>query len=269
MKQKLLVIFNCHGYEYIKQLSQSDIFCQKYDIYYIVIYNKNAGTTEEDIELIKNADVILMQYIKNECSFHHSIFLRNATEKCITLIIPHYTFDGYHPKFDINNISEFDPIKPKDYLKELLNSYQLDEEMIKKNLSDQLIHVADYDRNSSIKMYDYVKNNYKKHRMFQSHGYPTYIFFHFAAIEILKLLGIYQTIIPINNNFANNYQYPILPCVVRALDLEFDDLYEYDGIKYDITDYLIIAKNRGITQASLFHDKDFFAEFIKYFKKNQ
>ena len=96
-----------------------------------------------------------------------------------------------------------------------------------------------------MKMYDFVKNNYKKDRLFFSRRYPQSAFFFPMCQEILKILKIKDDMKPQWNGYAVKENYPILPAVHKILNLEFrPHMNNRRGIEVpcNIVEYFVIAK---------------------------
>ena len=89
---------------------------------------------------------------------------------------------------------------------------------------------------STIDMYDYVMNNYKKDRLFGMYNYPSEKFFYELVKRILELNNIFD-IDKYNEandciyNEWNNTLYPIVPNVYNILKLEDKTLYNKLTIK--------------------------------------
>lgn len=239
-KKSLVIFFNCHGKEIYKILNKYQPFTNEYDLSYIPLHNH----FENDIsniqkELIKNADVLIIQFIKNKRKFvHHDIIIPLTNPKCKIIMLPHYVFSGYFINFNINR--NFD--KSQNKFNEYLNiGKDISKNDIINFFNHSLLEFQKTEEISSIKMFPIVKDLFKKHLLFNSRSYPTSLFFNYVSIEILKLLNIStQNYKFIDKKFAKNVETIILPYVKKVLQLEFDVFNkEYLNISYNAIDYLL------------------------------
>jgi len=231
----LVVIFNCHGAQYITQLEQSAKFKATYKCTYIPIYNylqggvlgNNLNFIQEDLDKIMSANVLLIQYIKTDRGFlNHSNIIKMARSNCTIIKIPHYTFSGYHIDYD------FEAYKPLfcdistniKKIEDLIKNITFDSDIVHAHLTNELENIMNLDKLSDISMYDIVKDNYAKCKLFYCRQYPTYNFFFFAAKQILKLLQIDDKLDnPVFTRYADHLDIPIFPNVRDILKLKFDN----------------------------------------------
>tara|TARA_Y100000780_G_C13533145_1_gene358504 strand:- start:354 stop:650 length:297 start_codon:yes stop_codon:yes gene_type:complete len=97
MKKKIVICMNCHGM-YIKNIMTK--YCSEitknYNIHYISyakkITLKQNTFDDNESKLIKDADILIIQYIKNDRGMlNHDYIISIALTKNI-FIIPHYVF---------------------------------------------------------------------------------------------------------------------------------------------------------------------------------
>lgn len=220
-KKICVAFFNCHGEEYLIQLQQCPTFFREYQCFYIFnVKYLNEPISKRHIKLISKADVLLLQYIQTPRKFiHHDIVKQHCKKECQIFLLPHYTFSGY----------------TEDTEKELLK-------------------FREFDKISSIKISELFELNYKNVRLFQSRSYPTDMFFHIAALEILReiygprcvskrqLRKIVDETTWKFTNFARHTKEIILPNDNFAFHDE-DEV--YCGIKLSISSILTTKKEKG------------------------
>jgi hypothetical protein len=244
--KKLLFIFNCHGGQIRKQLEHLPFIFDEIIIYNYLLpgYIKDMLLyyDNNDLEKIKDADILIVQTVKNLrgkefIGLDHINTLIKPGSKIIK--IPHYTFIGYFLTFDNNEKID-------------INTYGSEQE-IKENLENSLEKIKILDQLSDIKCYDFIKQNYKKVRLFHSKIYPTYHLFHFIAQEICKILGIDSNIMKKYSNYGNPNNLIIFPNVQKYLELEFNIV----DFCYNCTqeEYMTICKNFNINELYLYPKK--------------
>jgi hypothetical protein len=223
-----IVIFNCHGAQYIKQLEQSTQFNAIYNCVYIPIYNYLPGGIssnslnfiQEDIDKLASADALLIQHIKTDRGFlNHSNIIKMVKSSCIIIKIPHYTFSGYHMDYNFEPDSAI-LYDTYDKIKNII----FNSDIVHEHLTNELENIRNLDELSDISMYDIVKDNYANYKLFYCRQYPTYNFFFFAAKQILKLLQIDDELDnPVFTGYAAHLDIPIFPNVTDILKLKFDN----------------------------------------------
>lgn len=263
-KKKCVIFFNCHGISIKDQLLSSKLFKSKFDLEYIALYEyfkgfkyyKKNNLIFEHENSIKTCDLIIIQHIKKA---HHKngkriIYIEHSYIKsliksdCRSIIIPHYTFSGYHYPYIIDDSTINENISKENLVKNINNILIDEKENIILHLNDQLEHVRKLDEYSSIKCYNFVKNNYRSKILFFSRSYPTYLFFHYLSQEILNLINVKDNIIPKWSQFALEKSEPIYPCVKKYLKLEFCN---YFKLKCNLSEYLICCKKNNVNSLIL------------------
>lgn len=229
-----VVVFNCHGAQYVEQLRQSPQFNNTYKCDYIHIYDYLPGGVlcgklnfvQEDMDKLTSADAVLIQHIKTDRGFlNHTNILKLVKNNCIVIKIPHYTFSGYHMDYDFRSDTNLiNMIGCTEKLKHYIQHIPFDSDLVHAHTENELENIRNLDKLSDIQMYDIVRDNYTTHKLFYCRSYPTYMFFFFASNQILKLLhiddGIYN---PRFTGYAHHLEFPIFPRVKDILELKFDN----------------------------------------------
>lgn len=241
--KKFVFIFNCHSGQIKKQLAHLPFLFDEIVVYNYLLpgYIKNTMTyyDNDDLEKIKSADILIAQNVINlrGKEFIGIDHIKNIIKpECILIKIPHYTFTGYFLDFD--NQATIDIYNYGNY------------ENIMNNIDRSLQKIKNLDEKSDIKCYDFIKDNYKKMRLFHAKIYPTYHLFHFMAQEICKLLGFNSNIGKAYSAYANPKNEIIFPNVKKYLGLEFNIVDFCYGCT--IEEYLIICKNFCTNQLYFF-----------------
>jgi hypothetical protein len=263
MKKKAVIFFNCHGGEIIHQLSQSNEFTKIYDFYFIPLYEYilngykyfNQDLINEHKNLVKTCDLIILQYIKKDRKTVHHNYIQSLLKKnCIIIKISHFTFSGYHYKYNIGKDEYLNENKSKDKLNNYINNLLTDKKReILNNLNNELEHIRNLDKFSDIKCYDFVKNNYKKYLLFYSRSYPTYRFFHYISQKILEKLNFKEKISPKWTSYAAHFTEVIFPKVKEYLNLDFDIKFNY---RCNIIEYILCCKINNTNCLNLKNRRD-------------
>jgi Polysaccharide biosynthesis enzyme WcbI len=267
-KKKIVICMNCHGI-YIKNLLESvDEIKNKYLIervnYVYYIDNKNeTDFTENDKNILKNLDILIVQYIKNDRGHinHSEVIKKYTNEKTKFVIIPHYTFYGYFSTYDMiseidndiknsNNIpmciENFDVKKINYYINKKIKNV-LTKDGILHMFNSSLDKVKQLDNFSDVKLFEFIKNNYKSIKLFENPSHPRNIVFVEIVEQILKKIDINYSNLKKNNiSYHSNQIYPIFNEIKETLNLEFDTNMYYNDKEYiSIYEYyylLIILK---------------------------
>lgn len=198
------IFFNCHGNYlsfYLKKYLDNNIY--KINFIYIADFDGGGGTRkyfkEEEINIFKNTDILIVQYIKNDREFiNHDKIIKLTKKDTIVIKIPHYTYQGYNYKGlsdkIIKNIdnSLSDPIYKKKIYDDL-NKYLFNSDTLNSFYEfqvNQLENIKTNDEFSDIKIYNIFKNNYKKKILFNEPWHPNSYFCYLLVIEILKKLNL-------------------------------------------------------------------------------
>ena len=247
-----VIFFNCHGGQIQNHLKSSKTFVSTYNVSYVPLYTYMSKELPDSVKLLlSTCDLLILQYIKNKDrkSVHHEYIQGLVKKTCNVIKIHHYAFSGYHFKHDIVNDTYINEHKTKDELDKYIENIHIDSETdIVNNLESELEYVKSLDEMSDINCYEYIKQNYQKHFLFNHRSYPTYLVFHHISQEILRRIGINEVIEPVWSAYASNRNDIIYPCVKRYLKLEFNVKYNYNC---NLTEYIVCCKQQGENSLSL------------------
>lgn len=226
MKKKIVFCMNCHASYIIKNIEHyNNKILNDYNIFHInyasgkyLIDNK---LTDNDINLIKEADILICQYIKNYRGMLNHDYIKSIANTDKIYLIPHYTFSAYFNEEIVEYILKTS--KNTEQIISNINNLNIDNDKIINTLNNELNHIKELDKNSSVCMFEFVNNNYKKYRLFQNRAHPNNLFFIEIANQLLKILG-YNKLDGVYENFSNhsNQVSIIFPEVKNTLKLEFD-----------------------------------------------
>jgi hypothetical protein len=189
----ITIFFNCHGnyiYFYLKQYLPQN----KYNINFIYIAEFLGGGgnreyfNESEIDIFKNTDILIIQYIKNNRDFlNHENIIKLTKDNTITIKIPHYTYHGYNYKPLCDIISESSIYNKNIEFKIIKNIIDTEFEKLifnkdtfinfEKYKDDCLSSIIDNDILSDIKMYNIFIYYYKKHILFNEPWHPNSFFY--------------------------------------------------------------------------------------------
>lgn len=239
MKKNCVIFFNCHGSMYDYFLNQSQKFTDSYKTTAISVIkylnDKPIILSKEDINIFKNADLLIIQYLRTYQELNKYITSIIKID-CQIITLPHYRSSIYEfflqlPKFRTNipyasyvplivyncyienkgDYNEFKKAFPllKHEINKILCKKSFDEYHIKCLNEFKILETEQ----SDINMHSFVVENYKKIKLFGLRSYPRHYFFYVAVTKILEKINI-NDIIPFNKcNIPNNllWRHTIFP----------------------------------------------------------
>ena len=271
-KKKLVTFGNCHFNEILKNLTNYQYVINNcmYSHISINAYVDNCAHgylrdrsyfTNEHIELLKKADVLIYQNIETDRGFlNNKEVLKLIKPNCIKIKIPHYRSSVYHyswyeePYFEKmrEEVNKITSIKEKiEYIKKYIadiNNKKYDAKKLDEFIDKQLMDFKKIDSYSDISMYDYFVNNYKKIQLINGRSYPTSYFFFILSKKILEKLNIYENLSftelirrrtaqgrhPIY--FSKHTNFPIFNFWYKYNNFTFEKQFYWEG-EYPIKDY--------------------------------
>ena len=234
MKKKIVLSMNCHAGYIIRNIKRyNHKILDDYNIYHI---NYAMGTylidynlTNDDIELIKKADILIIQYIKKDRGMLNHDYIKQIAETNNIFLLPHYTFCAYFDDKLTNKL--INENKTISQIENAIANINIDEDTIIENLNNNLNNIKKLDELGCCNMFEYVKNNYKKNRLFQNKGHPNNLFFIELSNQLLQKIGYTEKLNGIYENFSNhsNQICIIYEPIKNILKLEFDyNIYSND-----------------------------------------
>jgi hypothetical protein len=284
MKKKIVFTMNCHAGYIIRNIKRyNHKILNDYDIYHI---NYASGTylidqnlTNDDVELIKKADVLIIQYIKNDRGMLNHDYIKQIAETNKIFILPHYRFSGYfYEELTLKLINENKTISQ---IENATANINIDEDTVFENLKSNLNNIKKMDELGCCNMFEYVKNNYKKKRLFQNRAHPNNLFFIELTNQLLQKLGYIENLGGVYENFSNhsNQICVIYQPIKNILKLDFDcNIYSND-IFISISEYFKIINYKTCFDEEIVNelnhltrniDKKYFGvpAFLNFFHKD-
>ena len=241
---KICVLYlNCHYLEILRYLNLSSMFINEYDIYPIISYEViNIGYFNDiQIDKLKNSKLLISHNVSDKHGKFSFNNIKNIVDSlCEIITLTFYRFDGYwynienlvhnhiflYPKIYIDINILLDNVNEDNYnfyINKLLDEdIKYKDEYVEK-LNSELNNFLIKEKDCSIKMYDYLKENYKKYKLFVDMDHPSSIFFCQLVKNILSYLN-YDTndIILFNDDMLAIKSIPITNRIKKSLNLEFD-----------------------------------------------
>lgn len=284
MKKKIVFAMNCHGGYIIENIRRyKHKILDDYDIHYINYalgrYLIDYKLTNDDVELIKKADILIIQYIKNNRGMLNHNYIKQIAETNNIFLLPHYTFNGYfNDKLTFKLINENKTISQ---IENAIANINIDEAEVLENLNNNLNNIKRQDKFGCCNMFKYVKNNYKKYRLFQNKGHPNNLFFIELTNQLLQKLGYNEKLDGVYENFSNhsNQMRVIYQPIKNILNLEFDcNIYSND-IFVSTSEYFKIINYKTCFNKEIVNEldhltrdinKNYFGtpNFLHFFDKN-
>ena len=247
--KKLAVFYgNCQVHDYYDCLNMSGAFNSEYDSVYFK-YLEYPRWKEDFLEgLLDICDLLIMS---NECfdeKFRNcDKYVRKNNAAAKVIHITTYSFRGYFPQTNphIQAKGEFDIINEyfntfhredtfvNDMIKHGLSCEEIIErvtsgnsfspESVKRSLDIALKQLEVMDRKSDITIADYVRDNYRKRRLFKDPVHMENELVWYVANRLLELLGIEVNARIPEKEIHYFTELPIYPEVKSALGLEWVD----------------------------------------------
>jgi hypothetical protein len=203
-----------------KILSECDIFIYQ-------PFNKNYIYTEYNISnvkklLKKNTLVIKINYYRFRAFWYNCNY------------IPFQKFEKYNfqKQYGLHNsFVNFKNINNKNLINQKINNIDISKNVILKIFNQDLEKLKFIDKNSDVNMYDFFINNYKKYRLFHDQFHPTNIFIYEIFRQLVKIIfnfiliendTIFLSSLGLNDELTH-WSIPILPIIMKNLDLKFKD----------------------------------------------
>lgn len=189
----ILFYGNCHFAIYFYLF---EIYFDNHNINYIAnfpIDNDNYIFKKDDIQLFKNADLLIYQPMNNKYNSQKCIsyILKIIKNNCKLIKVAFYRFNGFYT----NYIKKFDKERNIKYINNVNYNYY----NFTNDFKEACIKLKNLDDNESdIKIYDYFEKNYKSFKLFTDPRHPTPLFFYIIFINICK-----HKYINVNIKFCN------------------------------------------------------------------
>jgi F5/8 type C domain/Polysaccharide biosynthesis enzyme WcbI len=227
-KKIIVLVMNCAADAIKQYLYNVDIVRKNYDIKIVTTYvNINDRSSKEKAEeIIKNADVLISQDVKNIDWLRNDYMSKIIKNNCNFIRLAFWRFDGYWPiKLDRYNNSMW--YFPEEFgYKNTFDEYMsgnIDYMSTIYNFESEVEKFSKIEINSDLKMIDFFNNNHKEYRLFSDNWHPSSYFFFQVSKYILDRLGIEDNfdVIPCLNINMDRFRF-ILPSVYENLNLNFD-----------------------------------------------
>ncbi|MEM8672270.1 MAG: WcbI family polysaccharide biosynthesis putative acetyltransferase [Cyanobacteria bacterium P01_G01_bin.67] len=249
MKKICIIYANFQGRLLAKYLNRSQYFNQEYSIKIFSVHTLMQNQTKIPENLLKQARLFIYQPVKTIHGLHSSeSILSKLNPNCRCLSFPSLYFTGYLPQICKNPVNKV--IKPKypfglmphgdrNIIKLLESGKSVTEiitilsdpdfysrEFLLLNLDETLAELALRESQLSIKVSQFIRDNYQKHYLFYTSQHPSDVIGIYVVNHILSLLELPK----INSKFAANnikrgvlddIQIPIYPSVIKHLNLNF------------------------------------------------
>lgn len=245
-KKLVLLHGNCHLDVVESYLRSSDLFCERYAIYPNprICFNTSKRIP---LEVLKNVDLWIHEDIQDKNGYGYGLsdnFLKSYIKKsAVEIIIPHlfglgkllFPYSGINKNNEAlsNNADENGMFPHSDHLIDMcvergfsvekiieycMNENAMSEKEVTENFKLYMDKIRIREEKWDIKIYDFIKNNYKKRKLFFDIGHPTNIIFEYITKRILDILKI-------DNDIATDVQLdwhevPVYPTVKKFLQLE-------------------------------------------------
>lgn len=256
IKKKIALIYgNCQTEILANMIEHNKEFSEKYVL--LRVPQIHLYRDEKQVEeifyknnIMEMLDLFIYQKVKINNRYFEKLGTNSILEKirtdCKKLIIHNIFFDGYFiqckgsddryiENMNQKNFPYFDVIvdslitegkNVKDILNLLFRIDLFDDNTIQKRCKRSIHILKQKEESVDIPIVDYIENNYQKRQLFYTHNHPKNIVIYEYVKRILKALTIEkidefteeELYLEFGSLRINNF--PILPCVIKALGLE-------------------------------------------------
>lgn len=239
-KKKCLIVANCFADEYVRLLRSSESFIKNYDIKTFTTYvNK---PSQDYLSSLRTADLIISQDVKNIPEYTSTYIREHKKVAAIYFTTAFWRFDGYWSYKSSNErvsnwfwfpTDEFGRgLKFHDYI-----NHSIDINVCKAKYESELDKLIAIDREVDIRIFDYFIALHQESRLFTDHWHPVPSIIRYATQQILRQIGIEDSLEVFPPNFVNSYRYRlILNSTKSYLNLSFSDQNMYFFDKYITTE---------------------------------
>lgn len=247
MKKKYTIFGNCQTTALSFYLNENAYFREHYELQPIkLVHLVGKNEIEELKETFKQCDLIIYQHIADNYHLPElatSKLLDGIDAKLISF--PSIYFNGYFPHLDVMNGTNSVLNAVHDYnimcgylfglseksIRDLLESETFYTLTLSNNLLQDSLKELESRENLyalDIKVDDFIKNNYKKYRLFHQFNHPTRVVFEYIRKEIFQILDISTVCEHRKEDYLSGIVAPVYPSIYKNLNLEF---YDYQNFK--------------------------------------
>ncbi|MDJ0515226.1 MAG: WcbI family polysaccharide biosynthesis putative acetyltransferase [Trichodesmium sp. MO_231.B1] len=240
---------NCQRGLIFEFLKLSDKFMQKYRVDLDEIPPNHIAIRDRFVipeQILEKTKLFIYQPLDSkhgDCSTEY--ILKKLPSDCISISLPRLYFKGYWPQHDSNpfnkgNKENFHGLFPygdknvnsminkgfsqDKILQEISRKHFYHREELLKNIDYTLNELSKREVNKDVKVSDFIRENYRKYRLFHTINHPTDVVGLEVANQILIKLNmppISQVAKPKHKEVLGGLQVPIYPSVIDGLSLTF------------------------------------------------
>ena len=204
-KLNIILFFNCQGQAIISLLKRKLDANYKHLVNYIHI---DSGARNLPVKDLENADIVIFQFVNKKhgiCSTDPTSeknILKFLKKDCIRIGVPNPYQTAFWPILDKNNGLEIiRELKKNNTLDDIINMYKNNEIDFKlqERFDNCEKHTRDlelyYLNNISLENYDvieitpFIRENYKKYKLFCGHCHPSAYIYAFITNEIIDIIN--------------------------------------------------------------------------------
>ena len=258
-KRKAILYGNCHMNVIEECLNKSKSFRKRYQIVKIPLFYEGEGPINKKI--LSKCSLFIYQDIREQnqygVEYSSGHLLQQLPQSCIRICVPNLYELGYgffpqnlvrqqQPKFFNKNNPSFagdnrglfvhgdkviqDLLEKGVGVDSIVDMVQygnvIDEEYILANFNKYWNKIRDREKSWDIKIYDFLRSNYKEKQIFSDFGHPTSIVLKYMSELVLERLNICDDIVDIEvESVLDEFEDPIYPCVKRVLGLQYQKKY--------------------------------------------
>jgi hypothetical protein len=195
-------------------------------------------------EVIKKTSLFIYQPIDKFYGEQSTDYiLSKLPSDCIKIAFPYIYFKGYWPQssenpvnkphenypygkfpygdYNVINTISNDSIQKNKIMQELNRIDFYDEKKLLNNIDQTIEKLKERELLTDIKVSEFIKKNYQNYYLFHTPNHPSNMIATYVTNQILEILGIAPLSQAHQSEILGNYQLPIYPSVITALNLKF------------------------------------------------
>jgi hypothetical protein len=244
-RKKLCLIYaNCQRDLIKSHLELSEDFVDNYD-FGAIPYHFKAIQDRFIIpeEILEQTGLFIYQPVSNKYGKQSTDYILNQLPSdCLSISFPYIYFNGYHPQFtkldshnlaqrflnDGSNLGDSNVItlvkegySAEEIVKKVREDNFYSSEFVSQNIEQTLAELGRREKETDIKIADFVQQNYQKQYLFYIPPHPANLIGFYVVNQILEKLAFKQLSKPHPVEQLVGVRLPIYPSVIQTLKLDF------------------------------------------------
>lgn len=243
MIKNFVIYGNCQSGALLKTLNKNKLFQNKYNNLPLrAVQTLTDSDTNDVVEKFRNSDLVIYQSISDKYRYPElssNKLLKTTHDNAVLISFVSLYFNGYFPHLDVFNgkkhilnlvhdyiimLSYVKGMKHKEIL-DLMNDEKLySKEIALSKVSEGIDSLKNREKETTLKIADYIEENYKNIKLFNQFNHPKGIIFDKLANQIFDILNIPNIAELIESKTGlDGIMTPVYKSTYKQLDLTFEE----------------------------------------------